>query len=66
MPDDAEANAELPVGIGDGLEARFVDQAGAEQRMPWAEAARGVCWEECGAVRRFPVRHGKRMAPGWW
>ncbi|MEU1434481.1 TnsA-like heteromeric transposase endonuclease subunit [Streptomyces sp. NPDC005786] len=66
MPDDAEAAAELPVGIGDGLIARFIDQAGTERRMPWAEAARGVCWEECGPVRRFPVRHGKRMAPGWW
>lgn len=66
IPEDAEAPAELPVGIGDGLEARFVDQSGTERRMPWADAARGVCLEESGPVRRFPVRHGKRMAPGWW
>ncbi|MEW2636060.1 TnsA-like heteromeric transposase endonuclease subunit [Streptomyces sp. NPDC048389] len=66
MPEDAEATAELPVGFDDRVEARFVEQAGTERRMPWAEAARGVCWEECGPVRRFPVRRGKRMAPGWW
>jgi hypothetical protein len=66
MPDDAEANAELPVGFDDRLEARFVDQAGAERRMLWPEAARSVSLEECGPARRFPVRHGKRMAPGWW
>ncbi|MEV0281325.1 TnsA-like heteromeric transposase endonuclease subunit [Streptomyces sp. NPDC050610] len=66
MPADAEAAAELLVRIGDGLEARFVDQAGTEQRTLWPEAARGVCLEECGPVRRFPVRRGKRMAPGWW
>ncbi|MBZ6211573.1 TnsA-like heteromeric transposase endonuclease subunit [Streptomyces olivaceus] len=63
---DGETTADLPVGIGDRLEARFVDQAGTEQRTLWLEAARGVCLEECVPVRRFPVRHGKRMAPGWW
>ncbi|MGW3828233.1 TnsA-like heteromeric transposase endonuclease subunit [Streptomyces sp. NPDC005071] len=65
LPEDAEATRELPAGIGE-VEARFVDHAGHEQRMPWPDAARGVCLEECGPVRRFPVRHGKRMAPGWW
>lgn len=48
------------------MEARFVDHAGIEQLMPWPDAACGLCLEEHGPVRRFPVRHGKRMAPGWW
>ncbi|MFF1959820.1 TnsA-like heteromeric transposase endonuclease subunit [Streptomyces sp. NPDC058220] len=65
LPEDAEATRELPSGIGE-VKARFVDHAGHEQRMEWPDAARGVCLEECGPVRRFPVRHGKRMAPGWW
>ncbi|MFF8431699.1 TnsA-like heteromeric transposase endonuclease subunit [Streptomyces sp. NPDC016566] len=64
--ENAEANRKLPVRISDSLEARFVDHAGNEQRTLWPDAARGVCLEECGPVRRFPVRHGKRMAPGWW
>lgn len=34
--------------------------------MPWPDAARGVCLEDCGPVRPFPVRPGRRMAPGWW
>jgi hypothetical protein len=65
LPEDAEATRELPSGIGE-VKARFVDHAGHEQRMEWPDAARGVCLEECRPVRRFPVRHGKRMAPGWW
>ncbi|MEU5403892.1 TnsA-like heteromeric transposase endonuclease subunit [Streptomyces californicus] len=65
MPEDAEAPWVLAAGISE-VEARFVDPAGNEQRMTWADAARGVCLEESGPVRRFPVRHGKRMAPGWW
>ncbi|MFF8513611.1 hypothetical protein ACF064_36810 [Streptomyces sp. NPDC015492] len=65
MPEDAEASWVLAAGISE-VEARFVDPAGNEQRMTWADAARGVCLEESGPVRRFPVRHGRRMAPGWW
>ncbi|MEE4589987.1 MULTISPECIES: TnsA-like heteromeric transposase endonuclease subunit [Streptomyces violaceusniger group] len=34
--------------------------------MPWGEAARVVRLEDCGPVRRFPLRSGRRFAPGWW
>lgn len=34
--------------------------------MPWGEAARVVRLEDCGAVRPFPLRSGRRFAPGWW
>lgn len=34
--------------------------------MPWADVVRGIRLEDCGPVRSFPVRPGKRMAPGWW
>ncbi|MFD5134296.1 TnsA-like heteromeric transposase endonuclease subunit [Streptomyces olindensis] len=46
--------------------ARFLDPYGGEQRMPWGEAARVVPLEECGPVRPFPLRSGRRFAPGWW
>ncbi|WP_189152095.1 TnsA-like heteromeric transposase endonuclease subunit [Streptomyces lacrimifluminis] len=34
--------------------------------MPWADLVRSVRLEDCGPVRSFPVRSGRRMAPGWW
>ncbi|WP_405536541.1 TnsA-like heteromeric transposase endonuclease subunit [Streptomyces antimycoticus] len=34
--------------------------------MPWGEAARVVCLEDCGPVRPFPLRLGRRFAPSWW
>ncbi|WP_458083188.1 TnsA-like heteromeric transposase endonuclease subunit [Streptomyces malaysiensis] len=35
--------------------------------MPWGEAAHVVCLEDCGPVRPFPLRLGRRFAPGcWW
>ncbi|MFD0501343.1 TnsA-like heteromeric transposase endonuclease subunit [Streptomyces rhizosphaericus] len=46
--------------------ARFLDPYGGEQRMPWGEVARVVRLEDCGPVRRFPLRSGRRFAPGWW
>ncbi|MFE5097706.1 TnsA-like heteromeric transposase endonuclease subunit [Streptomyces sp. NPDC056638] len=35
------------------------------QRL-WLEAAQDVVFERCPAVRPFPVRSGRRVAPGWW
>ncbi|MEV5901860.1 TnsA-like heteromeric transposase endonuclease subunit [Streptomyces sp. NPDC052127] len=32
----------------------------------WLEAAQDVVFERCPAVRPFPVRSGRRVAPGWW
>jgi hypothetical protein len=46
--------------------ARFLDPYGEEQQMPWGEAARVVRLEDCGPVRPFPLRSGRRFAPGWW
>ncbi|MEW2120890.1 TnsA-like heteromeric transposase endonuclease subunit [Streptomyces sp. NPDC005474] len=34
--------------------------------MPWVDVVLGIRLENCGPVRPFPVRSGKRMAPGWW
>ncbi|MGW9241317.1 hypothetical protein [[Kitasatospora] papulosa] len=46
--------------------ARFVDPAGGDRLMCWRDAAREVALEDCGPVRPFPVRSGRRFAPGWW
>jgi hypothetical protein len=46
--------------------ARFVDPAGGERLLRWRDVARGVALEDCGPVRPFPVRPGRRVAPGWW
>ncbi|MGW5347842.1 TnsA-like heteromeric transposase endonuclease subunit [Streptomyces sp. HUAS TT3] len=32
----------------------------------WSEAAAEVAFELCPPLRPFPVRRGKRLAPGWW
>ncbi|MFF4795399.1 TnsA-like heteromeric transposase endonuclease subunit [Streptomyces sp. NPDC001276] len=46
--------------------ARFVDPVGDERLMRWRDVARGVALEDRGPVRPFPVRPGRRFAPGWW
>lgn len=48
------------------MQARFVDAAGTEHEMPWLEAAAEHELEHCVPVRRFAVRRGRRIAPGWW
>ncbi|UKZ03885.1 TnsA-like heteromeric transposase endonuclease subunit (plasmid) [Streptomyces viridifaciens] len=48
------------------IDACFFDPLGREQRMVWADAVQQVAFERCGVVRRFPVRAGRRVAPGWW
>ncbi|WP_244313504.1 TnsA-like heteromeric transposase endonuclease subunit, partial [Streptomyces zinciresistens] len=45
---------------------RFRDPLGCSRQVPWLEAAQNVVFEESPAVRPFPVRHGRRVAPGWW
>ncbi|MGW8954736.1 TnsA-like heteromeric transposase endonuclease subunit [Streptomyces sp. NPDC055709] len=32
----------------------------------WPAAAAEVAFEQCPPLRPFPVRTGKRLAPGWW
>jgi len=53
-------------GASPRVEARVIDAAGRIRRMPWAQVAGGVALEGCAAVRSFPVRRGRRVAPGWW
>ncbi|MGW9249991.1 TnsA-like heteromeric transposase endonuclease subunit [Streptomyces badius] len=48
------------------LDARFRDPLGRTHQVPWLEAAQDVVLEDRPAVRPFPVRHGRRVAPGWW
>lgn len=48
------------------VSARLFDPLGSEQQMAWAEAPSRVRLEDCGPVRPFPVRSGRRIAPGWW
>lgn len=48
------------------MQVRFVDAGGDEHEMPWLDAAREQVLERCVPVRRFPVRRGRRVAPGWW
>ncbi|MFK0064254.1 TnsA-like heteromeric transposase endonuclease subunit [Streptomyces sp. NPDC091046] len=45
---------------------RFRDPLGCSLQVPWLEAAQDVPFEDSPAVRPFPVRHGRRVAPGWW
>lgn len=61
-----EASGEFAEGAGDHLMARFVDPACSERLMCWRDVAREVALEDCGPVRPFPVRSGRRFAPGWW
>ncbi|WP_435881686.1 TnsA-like heteromeric transposase endonuclease subunit [Streptomyces xanthochromogenes] len=39
---------------------------GCPRQVPWLEAAQDVVFEANPAVRPFPVRPGRRVAPGWW
>ncbi|MFJ2136418.1 TnsA-like heteromeric transposase endonuclease subunit [Streptomyces sp. NPDC087845] len=48
------------------IEARFVGAAGELQRLPWLHVAQGLALEDLRPVRMFPVRRGRRVAPGWW
>ncbi|MDX3588922.1 TnsA-like heteromeric transposase endonuclease subunit [Streptomyces europaeiscabiei] len=50
----------------DRLDARFRDPLGCTHQAPWLEAAQDVVFEDGPAVRPFPVRYGRRVAPGWW
>ncbi|MFJ7280225.1 hypothetical protein [Kitasatospora sp. NPDC098663] len=52
-------------GIGQ-VEARIVGTGAGLERMPWPRAAHRVTLEELASLRAFPVRRGRRIAPGWW
>lgn len=48
------------------IDARFLDARGALSQVPWLQAAAEDDLEQCRPVRSFPVRPGRRIAPGWW
>ncbi|WP_326816175.1 TnsA-like heteromeric transposase endonuclease subunit [Streptomyces sp. NBC_01762] len=48
------------------VDVRFRDPLGRAHQVPWLEAAQDVVFEEGPAVQAFPVRYGRRVAPGWW
>ncbi|MEU3365147.1 TnsA-like heteromeric transposase endonuclease subunit [Streptomyces pseudogriseolus] len=48
------------------IDVRFRNPLGCSRQVPWLEAAQDVPFEDSPAVRPFPVRHGRRVAPGWW
>ncbi|MFD3735265.1 TnsA-like heteromeric transposase endonuclease subunit [Streptomyces sp. NPDC058632] len=48
------------------VDACFRDPLGKAQQLSWLEAAQDVVFEDCPVIRSFPVRPGRRVAPGWW
>ncbi|MFE5869539.1 TnsA-like heteromeric transposase endonuclease subunit [Streptomyces roseifaciens] len=48
------------------VDACFRGLLGEAHQIPWLEVAQDVVFEDCPAVRPFPVRSGRRVAPGWW
>ncbi|MGZ2360985.1 TnsA-like heteromeric transposase endonuclease subunit [Streptomyces sp. 372A] len=48
------------------MDVRFMAAGGTTECSPWSAAAAEVPFEQCPPLKPFPVRKGKRMAPGWW
>ncbi|MFG2304539.1 TnsA-like heteromeric transposase endonuclease subunit [Actinacidiphila glaucinigra] len=48
------------------IDARFLDGQGVLRQVPWLQAAAEYELERRPPVRSFPVRPGRRIAPGWW
>ncbi|WP_338014288.1 TnsA-like heteromeric transposase endonuclease subunit [Streptomyces sp. CB02009] len=55
----------VPVATG-GVDACFRDPLGKAHQVSWLAAAQDVSFEDCPLIRSFPVRYGRRVAPGWW
>ncbi|MFF8609484.1 TnsA-like heteromeric transposase endonuclease subunit [Streptomyces sp. NPDC015346] len=55
----------VPVATG-RVDACFRDPLGKAHQVSWLEAAQDVVFEDCPVIRSFPVRYGRRVAPGWW
>ncbi|MFD4814373.1 TnsA-like heteromeric transposase endonuclease subunit [Streptomyces sp. NPDC058418] len=54
-----------PADVG-AVDVRFLAAGGTTECSPWSAAAAEVAFEQCPPLRPFPVRKGKRTAPGWW
>ncbi|MEU0602234.1 TnsA-like heteromeric transposase endonuclease subunit [Streptomyces sp. NPDC006393] len=48
------------------VDVLFVAPDGERRQMPWLRAVHEQRLKDCVPVRMFPVRRGKRLAPGWW
>ncbi|MEU5247379.1 TnsA-like heteromeric transposase endonuclease subunit [Streptomyces asoensis] len=48
------------------IDVRFRDVSERVHQVSWFEAAQDAVFERCPSVRPFPVRYGRRVAPGWW
>ncbi|NEC67699.1 TnsA-like heteromeric transposase endonuclease subunit [Streptomyces sp. SID9727] len=48
------------------MDVRFMAAGGTTECSPWSAAAAEVPFEQCPPLKPFPVRKGKRTAPGWW
>ncbi|MET8755595.1 TnsA-like heteromeric transposase endonuclease subunit [Streptomyces sp. NPDC004667] len=62
-----------PTGFGGGggvhprhVDVRFVGPDGVMVQKPWRTAIGELPLMECPMVRAFPLRRGRRLAPGWW
>ncbi|TVZ75641.1 TnsA-like heteromeric transposase endonuclease subunit [Streptomyces sp. BK340] len=65
---DTAGYFEVPVAAVDTgrVDACFRDPLGKAHQVAWLEAAQDVVFEDCPVIRSFPVRYGRRVAPGWW
>lgn len=50
----------------ESMDVLFRAAGGATQGSRWSSAAGEVVFENCSPLKPFPVRKGKRLAPGWW
>ncbi|MER6112577.1 TnsA-like heteromeric transposase endonuclease subunit [Streptomyces hirsutus] len=50
----------------DSVDVLFRAAGGAKECSRWSSAAAEVVFESCPPLKPFPVRKGKRLAPGWW
>ncbi|MDG9728512.1 TnsA-like heteromeric transposase endonuclease subunit [Streptomyces sp. DH41] len=67
---DVDSAGDLKVSAAPAVTGRvdacFRDLLGKAHRVSWLEAAQDVPFEDFSTVRPFPVRPGRRVAPGWW
>lgn len=50
----------------ESVDVLFRAAGGVTECSRWSSAAAEVLFEGCPPLKPFPVRTGKRLAPGWW
>nr|WP_079104951.1 TnsA-like heteromeric transposase endonuclease subunit [Streptomyces prasinopilosus] len=65
---DAAGDSEVSAATVDAsrVDACFRDPLGQAHQVSWLEAAQDAVFEDCPVIRPFPIRYGRRVAPGWW